>query len=163
MAAGVKVTLYIIRGDIMKVLFKHLIQGYTGKADDIILYYDRRFNKVIARVYVPVKLTQKHRDFGEIAKNIRRLNLSEAYKQDFKIYTDLYSRMRVNYEHPVSNWYNLFIRMMFKMAQMPGIDLKTITRYQIELLSLPCISVKAAVDAELLPRVRNYESLDNPL
>jgi hypothetical protein len=147
----------------MKVLFKHLIQGYTGKADDIILYYDRRFNKIIARVNVPVKLTQKHRDFGETAKNLKRLNLSEAYKQDFKTYTDLYSRLRVNYEHPVSNWYNLFIRMMHQMSAELGIDLKTITRNQIETDALPCLTVKDAIEANLLPRVRNYEHLDHPL
>jgi len=33
----------------MKVLFKHMINGYTGKADDSIIYYNRYLNRVIIR------------------------------------------------------------------------------------------------------------------
>jgi len=147
----------------MRVLFKNLIQGFTGKADDLILYYDRRLNKVIIRKNVPVKLTQRHKNFGNASKNLRTLNLSDAYKEDFKTYTDLYCRLRINYDNPVSNWYNLFLKMMYKMSQEMTIDLKTITRAQIETENLPCLTVAMAVDAELLPRVRNYERLTNPM
>ena len=147
----------------MKVLFKHLIQGFTGKADDLIIYYDRRLNKVIIRKNVPVKLTQRHANFGNASKNLKSLNLSEGYKSDFKVYTDLYCRLKINYENQVSSWYNLFLKMMYAMSDSLGIDLKAITRNQIETEQLPCISVKDAVEAGLLPRVRNYERLDNPL
>jgi len=147
----------------MKALFKHLIQGFTGKADDLILYYDRRLNKVIIRKNVPVKITQRHHNFGAVTKNLRKLNLSAYYKEDFKVYTDLYCRLRINYDQPVSNWYNLFIKMMYKMSQEMGIDLKTITRNQIETDNLPCRSIKQTVQAGLLPAVRNYERLDNLL
>jgi hypothetical protein len=147
----------------MKVLFKNLIGGYTGKADNMILYYDRRLNKVIIRQAPKIKLTEKHEKFGSISKNLRKLNLSEGYKEDFKTYTDLYSRLRINYDHPVSNWYNLFLKLMYGMAKAKSIDLRTITRAQIETENLPCISIKQAVEAELLPRVRNYEKLDNEL
>jgi hypothetical protein len=149
----------------MKVLFKHLIQGYTGKADDLVIYYDRRLNRVIIRKNVPVKLTQRHENFGLVTQNLHRLNLSQGYKDDFRVYTDLYSRLRTNYDNPVSSWYNLFIRMMYGLAKADPehVDLKTITRLQIETDNLPCISVKSAIQAGLLPTVRNYERLDNPI
>jgi len=49
---------------------------------------------------------------------------------------------------------------MYGMVKEMSIDLGTITRAQIETDNLPCISIKQAVDANLLPRVRNYEKLD---
>jgi hypothetical protein len=29
----------------MKVLFKHMINGYTGKADDSVIFYNRYLNR----------------------------------------------------------------------------------------------------------------------
>ena len=56
------------------------------------------------------------------------------------------------------SWYNLYIKMLFAMQKaLPGIDLATITIEQIYAEQLPCISVKAAVEAGLLPRVKGYE------
>jgi hypothetical protein len=145
---------------IMKVLFRNLIGGYTGKADNMILYYDRRLNKVIIRQAPEVKLTDKHEAFGNVSKNLRKINPSNGYKDDFKTYTDLYSRLRANYNHPVSNWYNLYLKMMYGMTKAnPLIDLKTISREQIETENLPCRTVKQAIEAGLLPPVRNYHNL----
>jgi hypothetical protein len=147
----------------MKVLFKNLIGGYTGKADDLVLYYDRRLNKVIIRQKGDVKITERHRNFGNISRNLRALQPSANYKEDFKTYTDLFMRLRANYDKPVSNWYNLFLKMMYKMAETMSIDLGTLTREQIETDSLPCITVKAAVEAGLLPAVRDYQRLSNQI
>jgi hypothetical protein len=151
------------KGVIMKVLFKNLIGGYTGKADDMVIYYDRRLNKVIIRRKAKVHLTQRHNNFGKISKNLKALKPSLGYKDDFKTYTDLFMRLRVNYNQPVSNWYNLFLKMMYKLAELYGTDLLTITREQIETQALPCISVKTAVEAGLLPAVRDYQRLTSQL
>jgi len=49
---------------------------------------------------------------------------------------------------------------MANMAKMnPEIDLKTITRQQIYQENLPCISVKNAVEAGILPPVKGYERM----
>jgi hypothetical protein len=147
----------------MKVLFKNLIGGYTGKADGLVLYYDRRLNKVIIRQKGKFTASDRHRKFAAVSANLRKLKPSELYKYDFKTYTDLYSRLRVNYDHPVSNWYNLYLKMMYKMAEIYALDLATLTREQIYNENLPCISVKTAVEAGLLPSVRNYANFINQL
>lgn len=147
----------------MKVLFKNLIGGYTGKVDDLVIYYDRRLNKVIIRQKAKVHLTERHRNFGTASRNLKALQPSLRYKDDFRTYTDLYMRLRVNYDQPVSNWYNLFLKMMYKLAELYGIDLLTITREQIYDQALPCISVKTAVEAGLLPAVRDFQRLDNQI
>jgi len=54
--------------------------------------------------------------------------------------------------------------MMHQLAKSyPEIDLKTITRDYIYENDLPCISVKRAVEAGILPPVRDWELLDSPL
>jgi hypothetical protein len=50
---------------------------------------------------------------------------------------------------------------MANMAKLyPEIDLKTITREQIYQENLPCISVKKAVEAGVLPQVNGYERME---
>lgn len=149
----------------MKVMFKHLINGYTGKADDLIIYYNRYLNKVIIRRKPKIKLTQKHIDFKEKSENMSKLSLSEAYIGDFKTYANLYLRLKQNTDKPVSAWYNLFIKMMYAMekTQPQSINLKTITKEQIYNDNLPCQSVFHCIEAGLLPKVRNYERLNNPM
>lgn len=149
----------------MKVLFKHLIGGYTGKADNLCLYYNKYLNKVIIRRIPKVKLTQQHTDFALVSAQLRKLNLSQPYKDDFRVYSDLYSRLRAYQNNPPGNWYALFVRMMYDLQKaMPeSVDLKTITRAQIESEDLPCRTVKQAVQAGLLPVVRNYQNLDKVL
>lgn len=149
----------------MKVLFKHLIGGYTGKADDLCLYYNKYLNRVIIRRIPKVKLTQQHTDFALVSGQFRKLNISQAYKDDFKVYSDLYSRLRSVQNNPIGNWYGLFVKMMYAMAKVDPehIDLKTITRAQIETENLPCRSIKQAVEAGLIPSVRNYDKLDNAM
>jgi hypothetical protein len=149
----------------MKIMFKYLLNGYTGKADDLVLYYNRNLNKIIARRRPKVKITETHINFSIISKNMRNLNISPAYKEDFKVYADLYSRLKDNQWKPVTGWYNLFMKMMYAMAKADpeNIDLKTVTRAQIETEALPCITVKDAVSAGLLPPVRICERLDNPI
>lgn len=45
----------------------------------------------------------------------------------------------------------------------PGLDLKILSRAWIELHDLPCHSVARAVEAGLLPPVRDYQILDAEL
>jgi len=147
----------------MKVIFKNMIQAYSGKCDGLVYYYNRRLGRMCVREYVKPKTTVQHGNFAAISSNLKALNLSEGYKQDLKDYTELYIRRHDNHKLSVSNWYNIFMMLMWAMSREYAIDLKTITRTQIYEQELPCISVKTAVEAELIPYVKNYESLDNPL
>jgi len=147
----------------MKVLFKNMIQAYTGKCDGLVYYYNRRLNRMCVREYVKPRATAQHSQFAAISSNLKALNLSAAYKQDLSDYTELYIRRNDNHKLPVSNWYNVFMMLMWALSRKYAIDLKTITRQQIYDESLPCISVKDAVDAGLLPMVRGYEIFENQL
>jgi hypothetical protein len=101
--------------------------------------------------------------FSQISANLKALALSEGYKRDLKDYTISYSTLKEFQAKPCLNWYSVFTRIMWAMKDALGLDLATLTREQIETDNLPCISVKNAVLAGLIPAVRNYERLDNPI
>jgi hypothetical protein len=63
----------------------------------------------------------------------------------------------------VSGWYCLYNKLMWDMHKAGLVDLKVITRQLIYDNALPCISVKAAVEAGFLPEVTNYQVLCNTI
>jgi hypothetical protein len=147
----------------MKVIFKNMIQAYSGKCDGLVYYYNRRLGRMCVREYVKQKPTAQHGRFAAISSNLKSLDLSDGYKQNLKDYTELYLRRHDNHRLPVSNWYNVFMMLMYAMAKELGLDLATLTRNQIETEDLPCRTVKQAVEAGYIPAVLNYERLDDPL
>jgi len=148
----------------MKVNYKNMIGGYTGRGDDVIYVFDRQTGRYYIRNY-PQWTPQPFNDnFALIMKNLRNLKPSLPYKQDLSMYVDSYNALAVNKYNPVKSWNNIFMKVMFSMAKtLPGIDLKTITRQDIYDNNLPCISVKFAVDTGLLPVVRGYQRFDNTI
>jgi len=147
----------------MKVIFKNMIQAYSGKCDGLVYYYNKRLNRMCVREFVKPKRTAQHGIFAAISKNLKALNLSVGYKQDLKDYTELYIRRQDNHKLPVSNWYNVFLMLMWNLSREYSIDLQTITRAQIEADNLPCRTVKQAVEADLIPYVKDYAELTNPI
>ncbi len=102
----------------------------------------------------------QHNDYRQISASLRAIKPSQAYKNDFKVYTSLYKDLP-DAKKSVSGWYNLYVKMLWDMQKAGLADLKTLTRQQIYDGDLPCKSVKSAVEAGLLPEVLNYQSLDN--
>jgi hypothetical protein len=146
--------------DFMKVMFKHLIAGYTGKMDDAVIYYNKYLNKVIIRKIGNIKLGAHHHTFKAITQNIYGLMPSQAYKDDLYRYAYELRKQKAHRYEGLIVWNNLYSKIMFAMAKAnPLIDLKTITRQQIETDNLPCRTVKQAIEAGLLPPVRNYHNL----
>ena len=146
----------------MIVTFKHLIGGYTGRADDLVIYYHRTLNRYIVRRMPHRKINQTNLDFAQVSKNLKKIMPSRAYRDDLRVYRDQYSRLKENECTPVLTWNNIYMKMMHAMVKAdPSLDLKTITREQIESEELPCRSVKDAVEAGLLPAVLNYQRLDS--
>jgi hypothetical protein len=75
-----------------------------------------------------------------------------------------YNGLPENAEKEMYSWVNIYLKMMHQLAKSyPEIDLKTITRDYIYDNNLPCISVKRAVEAGLLPPVTDWELLDRTL
>ena len=145
----------------MKVNFKYGLSGYTGKADDWVCCYDRISGKIYARKRVYPRLTEENARIANISRNIFALQPSEVYKNDLRLYLLRYNGLKVNRYKQLRSWVNLYHLLMANMAKLyPEIDLKTITREQIYQENLPCISVKKAVEAGVLPQVNGYERME---
>jgi hypothetical protein len=135
---------------------------YSGECDGLVYYWNKRLDKLIARRYVVPRESSSNRRLGAISSNLKRIGLSEAYIADLKLYLAMYSRKPR--EKCFVSWRNAFLTLMFALAKTnPEIDLLTITREQIETDNLPCISVKRAVEAGLLPMVESYEKMDSEI
>jgi hypothetical protein len=148
----------------MKVIFKNLIQGYTGKADDYVIYYNRRLNCVIMRERPVYRNHPAHSPFRVVMKNLKKLNPSQAYRIDAAAYVEHYNKLPQNRNCNLVSWANLYQKIMWMLKRVyPEVDLATLTRQQITDESLPCHSIKAAVDAGLLPKVKGYEALESEM
>jgi len=148
----------------MKVLFKNLIQGYTGKADDCVIYYNRKLNCVIVREKPIYRNHPAHAPFKAVMKNLKKINPCLAYRKDAIGYIELYNKLPANKYRQLVSWSNLFQKIMWMMQRiLPEVDLATLTREQIYTEELPCISIKQAVDAGLIPKVKGYEGLESQL
>lgn len=148
----------------MKVNFKHMVQGYTGRADDAIYVMDRQTGRIYIRSYPQRKVMPGNTAFAEVMANLRSLKPSFAYKEDMQMYVELYNALPANKYNPVKAWNNLFMKLMYAMARTsPDIDLKTLSKQEIYDRDLPCRSVCRAVDSGLLPVVRGYERFGNQL
>ncbi len=144
----------------MKVRFKNLIGGYTGQADDSVIYFHPGLNRYIIRRKANPVLNAGNNRFGAICKRISQLPLSPAYVEDFKVYHRLFNRVPPNRERQLPAWNNLWRKMMWNMQRIYGIELSSISYADITQNQLPCRSVKAAVEAGLLPKVNGWESMD---
>lgn len=147
----------------MRATMKYGIRGLEGKLDGLVYYTiagkDIMIARRLPRYFEP---TQQHTDYADINHNLRKIKPCQAYKDDFKMYFGLYRSLPEANQNSVQ-WYNLYIAMMWDMQKAGLVDLKVITRQLIYDNNLPCISVKAAVEAGLLPEVTNYQMLSNTI
>jgi len=140
----------------MKTRYKYNIKAMTGRMDDRVYYYHPGLDCILSRKYVKQQPNAQAQRYKIIMANLKTLNPSAAYIRNFKDYAILYNKLCSNRNKAECNWRNLFIKMMFAMAKAnPDIDLATLSREQIHENNLPCITVKAAIEAGLLPNVRN--------
>ncbi|HOD17521.1 MAG TPA: hypothetical protein PLF50_02035 [Candidatus Cloacimonadota bacterium] len=147
----------------MKAKSKYGLTGYTGNVDDMIFYTLPNCDVLIGRRRPGhFTVSEHHKDYKMIAQNLKEINPSSAYREDFKVYTALYKELP-EAKKSIAGWYNLYISMLWALQKDGLCDLKTLTREQIYAQHLPCISVRAAVDTGYLPSVLNYELLTNEI
>lgn len=83
---------------------------------------------------------------------------------DLRIYLNWYKCIKDENKKNLRSWANVYLLLMHNMAKAyPEIDLRTLTREEIYTRNLPCISVKRAVEAGLLPEVHNWQEMDAEL
>lgn len=145
----------------MKVKYKQMFKGYSGKADGMIYYFDSKSGTALARRSFTFTDHPGQPAFRSAHRQIYTIQPSQHYIYNLKDYLYLYNLLPENETQRLRAWTNVYNKLMFAMQKaMPEtVDLKTITREQIYAQDLPCKTVKAAVEAGLLPRVKNYEAM----
>ncbi len=144
----------------MKAHFHKGIRGYTGTSDGAVYYYHPKLKKCLVRSYVVPDNKPNTDRTRAIMANLRLIAPAAGYKRDFKDYQIAYNNAKENRDRPALSWYNLYIKMLFALqAQDPAVNLQTLSREQIYADSLPCKTVRAAVEAGLLPPVPDYDRL----
>lgn len=142
----------------MKAYFKNLLSGLSGVLDDKILYYHSVLEVCLLRSKPEFEPNSRTERLKQIMQNLQGINPSAEYKQNFKDYLIQYNNLKANKHKRLISWSNLYLKMFYAMQKaLPGVDLLTITREQIEMQNLPCKTVKNAIDAGLLPKVNDYQ------
>ncbi len=147
----------------MKAYVKAGIKGFSGKLDGAIYYYHPRLQRTLMRRAPKMPIQPQNHAYRDISRQIKAINPSEAYRNDFRMY--LSSLMDRDDSVRLPSWYSLYIKMLWAMqARYPQqVNLKTITKAQIVEQNLPCRSVKAAVEDNLLPQIPGYQYLDKEI
>jgi hypothetical protein len=146
----------------MKAKLKVLLPGFTGNMDDVVIYYNSKLNKYIARRKVKPKFTPDNSIVKEIHAFRRRIKVSEAYLDDCREYIRLFNQKFRRQGRAMSTWPNVYMKVMRALKkQNPDIDFKTLTREDVQNQNLPCLTIAAAVDAGYLEKVPEYEKLLN--
>jgi hypothetical protein len=149
----------------MKVHYKKNYSGYSGKDEEAVYYYHPKLKVSLMRAYVVpnnARNTDRHK---LIMANLKLLQPSQGYKQNFSDYLLAYNQ-HPDYRHkPLLSWNNIYLKMMFAMQKtLPEqVDLKTITRHQIIAQSLPCRTLKSSIEAGLLPPMSGWEYWDKEI
>ena len=143
----------------MKVHFKYGLKGYSGNVDEAIYYYNPKSKLTLMRPYVYPKLNHNNERTTNIMANLKLINPSLGYRQNLRDYIMFYNESKDFGHKPLVGWNTAWLKLMFALQKaMPEtVDLKTITREQIIDDDLPCKTVKAAIEAGLLPIMPDYE------
>ncbi|MDD4224000.1 MAG: hypothetical protein PHD87_05380 [Candidatus Cloacimonetes bacterium] len=147
----------------MKATRANLLGEFTGKLDDLIYYRRKPGGKIYVRRQFKFKNHPGQPGFASAQKAIYALAPSEAYKRDLKDYLILYNQLPGNADNNAQSWTNIYNKLMFAMQKNLQVPLKNISRAQIAQQNLPCRTVKEAIEAGLLPEVRDYERFTNPI
>jgi len=149
----------------MKVKFKNMLQGYTGKADEMIFYQNKRTGKIYARRTFKLENHPSHLPFRLAQQQIYSINPSQDFKYNLYDYCLSYNELPEGQEKPLVSWNQVYNKLMWAMqkALPEQVDLKTITRQQIIEQSLPCKTLKDAIEFGLLPKVKGYTRWDKQI
>ncbi len=137
---------------------------YSGRYGDLVFCYNRILGVTYTRRNTYPTLTENNFKMGSITKNLFAIQPSSGFKQDASLYLLRYNSLPQNARQYINNWSQLYLKLMHKMAhEDPTLDLRTITREYIYEHDLPCISIRKAVEAGLLPKVLDWQTYDHQI
>jgi hypothetical protein len=127
----------------------------------VVVYYNSKLNKYIARKKVKPKFTPDHSLTQEMHAFRRRISVSEDYIDDCRDYIKLFNRKFRRQGRAMSNWPNVYMKIMRALKKhYPDLDFTTLIREEVLERNLPCRTVAAAVEAGYLEKVPGYERLN---
>jgi hypothetical protein len=148
----------------MKATLKVMLPGFTGNMDDVVIYYNSKLNKYIARRKVMPKFTPDNSIVKEIHAFRRRIRVSEAYLDDCREYIRLFNQKFRRQGRAMSTWPNVYMKVMRAMQkQYPEVDFKKLTREEVIEWALPCRTIADAIRAGYLEQVPNFDKLRHEL
>lgn len=151
----------------MKVKFKYGIRTYSGTLDEMTYGSFRKHTLCIGRKYVKPAFTDQNAKMGAIMKNLSALyaEADEGYLDDLGVYAVRNGRQNVPYGRLVPTRYAIFVKMMhaWQESDPEFVDLSAVTIEDIVSHESPVISVRDAVAAGLLARVKDYDELDTEI
>jgi len=141
-----------------------MLPGFTGNMDDVVIYYNAKLNKYIARRKVMPKFTPDNSIVREIHAFRRRIHVTEAYLDDCREYIRLFNQKFRKQGRALSTWPNVYMKVMRAMMRhYPDLNFRTLTRAEIMAGTLPCRTIADSVQAGYLEVVPGYEKLDKLL
>lgn len=148
----------------MKAKLKVLLPGFTGNMDDVVIYYNAKLNKYIARKKVKPKFTPDNSIIKEIHAFRRRIRVNDFYIDDCREYIRLFNQKFRRQGRAMSTWPNVYMKVMrATQKHFPELDFKTLTREDVLELDLPCKTIADAVRAGYLEQVPGFENLNRDL
>lgn len=146
----------------MKVTFKHSIQTFSGEIEKMVYGSYRKGKLCLGREYVYPTLNANHHDKGAITKNLAIVysNISPTYLQDLKTYTGENAANEPE-DKVLPTSFSLFMKMMYAWlkSDIEHVNLTAVTVADIVALDADVVTIKRAIDAGFLPKVKDYATL----
>jgi len=144
----------------MKAKVKLALPGFAGNMDDLVIYYNSQLNCLVARKKPQVKNKIDGSFCREIFAFARRIHLSESYKADCALYIKAYNSKNRRKGRALVSWPALWMKVMRAQARdLPGLNIKELSREEAIAQNLNCLSIARAVDAGYIEPVNGYERL----
>lgn len=146
----------------MKVTFKHSIQTFSGEIEKMVYGSYRKGKLCLGREYVYPTLNANHHDKGAITKNLAIVfaAVTPAYAQNLKTYTGKNVANEPEDKFlPTS--FAIFMKMMYAWykSDTEHVNLSTVTIADIVALDADVRTIKRAIDAGFLKKVKDYSTL----
>lgn len=146
----------------MKATLKVMLPGFTGNMDDVVIYYNSKLNKYIARRKVAPTFVPSNKDMKEIFALAKRIKISAGYHADCDEYIRRFNQKNRRQGRALSTWPNVFLKLMRAQKKArPDLDYNVLTREDILVKELPCRSIATAVRAGWLEQIPGFDILDN--
>lgn len=142
----------------MKAKIKMLLPGFTGNMDDVVIYYNSKLNCYVTRRKVTPKKSVSTKRTSEIYKFAKRINLSQAWKDDCDAYIRAYNAYYRKQGRALVSWPSVWMKMMSaQLKASPQLNISTLTREEVMEQNLPCRSISTAIDAGFLANVKDSD------